>query len=349
MVIAWLANPMEPSIGRTYLFLPTAKEVWEAVCETYSDLENSSQIFDLKTRLRQSSQGEKTVIEYYNEMKGLWQELGLCYDDKWECKNDSLKYHKRMKSDRVYVLLAGLNRELNEVGGTILGRNPLPSLTQKGTYLQYVVFNASTISICPWIIDSGATDHMMGSSRLFHSYIRIAGNQKIKIADGSLSAIAGKGSIVISQTLTFQNILHVPNLSCNLISISKLTHDLKCIVKFSSNSCVLQNFDSGRTMAVLKSVEAFITLRKEVTYVDKPSNPTLYQTLIPETLSVPEWKKAVFKEMNALNKSGTWEIRPLPEGKCTVGCKWIFTMKLNSDGSLECFKARLVHGFTSKL
>ncbi|KZV50861.1 hypothetical protein F511_25459 [Dorcoceras hygrometricum] len=128
MVTAWLINSMEPSIGRTFLFLPTTQEVWDAVRETYSDLENSSQIFDLKTRLWQSRQGQKTVFEYYNEMKGLWQEPDLCYDDKWECKHDSLKYHKRMEGDRVYVFLAGLNRDLDEVRGRILERNLLPSL-----------------------------------------------------------------------------------------------------------------------------------------------------------------------------------------------------------------------------
>ncbi|KZV19589.1 hypothetical protein F511_13475, partial [Dorcoceras hygrometricum] len=128
MVMAWLINFMEPSIGRTYLFLPTAKDVWEAVRETYSDLENSSQIFDLKTRLWNSKQGEKNVIEYYNEMRTLWQELDLCYEDDWECKNDNIKYHKRMETDRVFVFLAGLNRELDEVRGRILGRMPLPSL-----------------------------------------------------------------------------------------------------------------------------------------------------------------------------------------------------------------------------
>ncbi|KZV18803.1 hypothetical protein F511_37198 [Dorcoceras hygrometricum] len=128
MVMAWLINSMEPPIGRTYLFLPTAKDIWEAVRETYSDLENSSQIYDLKTRLWNSKQGEKSVIEYYNEMRALWQELDLCYEDDWECKNDSVKYHKRIEIDRVFVFLAGLNRELDEVRGRILGRRPLPSL-----------------------------------------------------------------------------------------------------------------------------------------------------------------------------------------------------------------------------
>ena len=45
LVMSWLINSMEVSIGRTYLFLPTAKDVWDAVRETYSDPKNSSQIF----------------------------------------------------------------------------------------------------------------------------------------------------------------------------------------------------------------------------------------------------------------------------------------------------------------
>ncbi|XP_073128544.1 uncharacterized protein [Henckelia pumila] len=130
MVIAWLVNSMEPSIGKTYLFLPTARDVWDAVRETYSDLENSSQIFELKTRLWNSKQGERNVIDYYNEMRALWQELDLCYEESWECKNDSIKYQKRMENDRVYVFLAGLNRELDDVRGRILGKKPLPSLSE---------------------------------------------------------------------------------------------------------------------------------------------------------------------------------------------------------------------------
>ncbi|KZV33725.1 hypothetical protein F511_26488 [Dorcoceras hygrometricum] len=38
---------------------------------------------------------------------------------------------------------------------------------------------------------------------------------------------------------------------------------------------------------------------------------------------------------------------PLPKYKKTVGFKWVFNVKLNSDGSLERYKARLVaRGYT---
>lgn len=51
--------------------------------------------------------------------------------------------------------------------------------------------------------------------------------------------------------------------------------------------------------------------------------------------------------MNALKKNDTWEIVDLPKEEKTMGCKWVFTLKCNADGSVERYKARLVaKGFT---
>ena len=61
-------------------------------------------------------------------MKAPWQELNLCYDEEWDCTKDSVRYMKRMENDRVYVFLAGLNKNLDEVQGRILGKKPLLSL-----------------------------------------------------------------------------------------------------------------------------------------------------------------------------------------------------------------------------
>lgn len=48
-----------------------------------------------------------------------------------------------------------------------------------------------------------------------------------------------------------------------------------------------------------------------------------------------------------MEKNATWEKVDLPDGKKVVGCKWVFTLKYNLDGSLERYKARLVaKGFT---
>jgi hypothetical protein len=61
---------------------------------------------------------------------------------------------------------------------------------------------------------------MTGESSLFSSYKPCAGNSKIKIVDGSLSAVAGKSSIVLFPLLIIiQDVLHVQNLSYNLLSV----------------------------------------------------------------------------------------------------------------------------------
>ncbi|KAL4010602.1 hypothetical protein IC575_030104 [Cucumis melo] len=56
----------------------------------------------------------------------------------------------------------------------------------------------------PWILDSRATDHLTGYSKHFISYALCAGNEKIRIADGSLAPIAGKGQIVPFDGLLFR-------------------------------------------------------------------------------------------------------------------------------------------------
>lgn len=42
----------------------------------------------------------------------------------------------------------------------------------------------------------------------------------------------------------------------------------------------------------------------------------------------PKWKKAMNEDMQTLQKNGTWELAPLPKGKCIVGFKCVFTDKV---------------------
>ena len=50
-ITSCLINSMKPSIGKTYMFLLTTKDVWDAIRESYSDAENASQIFEIKMRI----------------------------------------------------------------------------------------------------------------------------------------------------------------------------------------------------------------------------------------------------------------------------------------------------------
>ncbi|KAE8673438.1 Detected protein of unknown function [Hibiscus syriacus] len=379
MIMSWLINSMDPSVGRTYLFLPTAHDIWNAVNETI---------------LISGTQDNAT-------MNGVVQDRAL--------------FQKMVEKERVFEFLVGLNKKLDEVKGRILGREPLPStrevfsevrreesrrtvmlgghspnptessalfsgqpprhndrrndrdrpicehcnkprhtkakcwkvhgkpdenfsayqnsrnekgfhasfedaskepkpasepsafskeqleqlyqlmsshsisntpnpssyiasssLAQKGTYP--IAFIAGSKSN-PWIIDSRATDHMTGSSSIFSSYFPLSGNLKVKIVDGSLTSIVGKGSIIISPSLTLLNVLHVPKLSCNLISVNRIIHDCKCIATITFVGFEFQDPCSGKMIGNAKEVDRLYHLVTENPSDKQVQKPRCFTTL----------------------------------------------------------------------
>ncbi|KAG7567306.1 Reverse transcriptase RNA-dependent DNA polymerase [Arabidopsis thaliana x Arabidopsis arenosa] len=61
-----------------------------------------------------------------------------------------------------------------------------------------------------------------------------------------------------------------------------------------------------------------------------------------EAILDENWRCAVSDEIGSLENLGTWTVEDLPPGKKALGCKWVFRLKYNSDGTLERHKARLV-------
>ena len=54
------------------------------------------------------------------------------------------------------------------------------------------------------------------------------------------------------------------------------------------------------------------------------------------------WEVAMDEEMVALDANHNWDLVPLPQDKKTIGCKWVYKVKHNADGSVSKYKARLV-------
>ena len=48
------------------------------------------------------------------------------------------------------------------------------------------------------------------------------------------------------------------------------------------------------------------------------------------------------QEYEALMKNHTRDLVSLPPNRKAIGCKWVFRVKENADGSINKFKARLV-------
>ena len=62
-----------------------------------------------------------------------------------------------------------------------------------------------------------------------------------------------------------------------------------------------------------------------------------------------KWEKAMEKEMESLRANKVWELVELPPNQKVVGSKWIFKRKVDADGAVVRYKARLVaQGCTQK-
>lgn len=80
---------------------------------------------------------------------------------------------------------------------------------------------------------------------------------------------------------------------------------------------------------------SYALIVNQLSNVSIPSN-------VHEALADPKLRKAINDEMEVLQKNSTWKLVALPKGKKTVGCRSVFTVKLNSCGEVERCKERLV-------
>ncbi|KAM1479039.1 hypothetical protein ACFX2I_026387 [Malus domestica] len=72
-------------------------------------------------------------------------------------------------------------------------------------------------------------------------------------------------------------------------------------------------------------------------------------TCFSQAVKHQEWRDAMVKEFNALQRCGTWSLVPYHSQMNLLPNKWVYKIKRRADGSIERHKARLVaNGFHQK-
>ena len=92
-----------------------------------------------------------------------------------------------------------------------------------------------TSSLGPWILDSGASDHISGNKDLFSSLTTTPTLPIVTLANGSQTVAKGIGLAHPLPFLPLTSVLYTPECPFNLISISKLTRTLNCSIIFLIN------------------------------------------------------------------------------------------------------------------
>ncbi|KAL2230793.1 UNVERIFIED_CONTAM: Retrovirus-related Pol polyprotein from transposon TNT 1-94 [Sesamum indicum] len=123
-------------------------------------------------------------------------------------------------------------------------------------------------------------------------------------------------------------------------------------MKPEDNSCPLPTVEYEQNDEDTRQLEQEVTPQEDVSRLRRSTRTThrpMWRKFIlcrPKCFSEAqkrlEWRNAMKQEIDALEKNITWELCALPEVKKPIGCKWVFKIKLRSNGSVERHKARLV-------
>ncbi|TYK05444.1 reverse transcriptase [Cucumis melo var. makuwa] len=227
------------------------------------------------------SSGLSTTLLMYSENSSVRMVLEGCHKfgflTRENCPSDGIKHFRLEEVDRTYDFLARLNLKFDVVRSRILGHRPISSLMEVCSevllqditsatnifptrVIDFAAFKArsfthdsipqflSLISVDgmnPWILDSGATNHLTGSFESFVSYIPCASNEKIRIADGSLAPIAGVELGRMIDTTWHNRGLCLLDDDASSSSISRMSVVI-ILYYFGKRLSVVAFFDNGR-------------------------------------------------------------------------------------------------------
>ena len=119
--MSWLINSMNNDIGE---FSPLRNsEGYMGCCQRNLIKQRQLDMFEIESNLHDLCQREFSVTHYYNTLTRYWQQLG-------ECPKDGMKFRKIVEQKRVFKFLLGLNQNLDEVRGRILGTKPFPNIRE---------------------------------------------------------------------------------------------------------------------------------------------------------------------------------------------------------------------------
>ncbi|KAF7844141.1 Retrovirus-related Pol polyprotein from transposon RE1 [Senna tora] len=204
MVMSRLINSMDLEIGQDFMFFASAAEIWKAAKESYSDVENTAELFEIKGALHDHKQGELSVPQYFNTLNRYWLQLDMFECPDWKCSEDAETYKKLVEKERIYKFLLGLNKSLDNIRGRILSVKPLPSLRE---VLSTVRHEESRRKL---MLGSLAdSDSVNGSALAVHGKNSASGLSVSDPKESSSSAVFSKEQMAVLQKLLNQGSSHV--------------------------------------------------------------------------------------------------------------------------------------------
>ncbi|RVX07328.1 Retrovirus-related Pol polyprotein from transposon RE1 [Vitis vinifera] len=249
MIMSWLINSMNNDIGENFLLFGTAKDIWDAAKETYSSSENTSELFrqiveqkrlfkfflglnreldDVRGRImgikplpslreafsevRREESRKKVMMGSKSNLPQHWMPLPLLLGHLIvvvEIVRNGIGLGVIIVRNQAIIRrLAGSFMANRLIGNQSHDGDATETIKPSWQWQYYLAFTANRGGMKPWIVDTGASDHMTGDAAILQNYKPSNGHSSVHIADGSKSKIAGTGSIKLTKDLYLDSVLH---------------------------------------------------------------------------------------------------------------------------------------------
>jgi hypothetical protein len=186
---------------------------------------------------------------------------------------------------------------------------------KKGNHHALVAINSSSDS---WIIDFGTSHHMAAKEEVF-TYLSSCYGPPILMGDDTLITVAGEGRVELPNG-SFENVLHVPNNSINVLSVYHITQTVKR-VEFTLDSVTILDIHDN-SIIVVGEVDHKSWLYKFIKFTDYDSSLLLTRANDSSRVWHERFGHLNFRYMQRISKQGMVKGSPdiqFSEGVCE-GC-----------------------------
>ncbi|KAM0067602.1 putative RNA-directed DNA polymerase [Helianthus debilis subsp. tardiflorus] len=247
--------------------LSSAREIWVALEAAFCNA-SVERVENLRDNLRALKKGDKSVADFARSFKNI-------------CDQLTAIGHPIDAMDQVHWFLCGLGTSFESnffIGQNKTNRPPFNNFQRPTCQLcnkhghsaaqcfHLASFAQSTASpdqlaqafhaqcqlnatVPDWTSDTGATTHMLPNASPLQNTVPMQGNQKVFFGNGQSLPITHIGNTKIFGNIALNDVLVVPSITKNLLSIGKLTEDNPIDVVFSHPYFYIQDRQTKKTLA----------------------------------------------------------------------------------------------------
>ncbi|XP_019177871.1 PREDICTED: uncharacterized protein LOC109173068 [Ipomoea nil] len=218
-----------------------------------------------------------------------------------------------------------LNPQINTIAA-----NFIPNSQFEGT---------STNTESEWIIDSGATHHIVCSTLLLHTSKKVQG-VNVDLPNGHHAEVSHIGTVHLSADLILQNVLCVPLFHYNLISLGQLLKGSNYSTVFHTDQCIIQDQHYGKMIGVARLKEGLYHLTFPISAHCKSVGFPIVNTCSFWHARLGHASEGKIKVLHALDNK-ICNDKPTACECCHMAKQKRFPFQSNSSTSTHCFD--LVH------